>query len=245
VAIVTGGAAGIGAAICLFLARDGADVAVWDRNVDGAQPLVEKIRAEGRKAVACRVDVSSRGDVEAAVQQVHEALGPVGILVNNAGISPEKNFPQITEDEWDAVMNVNLKGTFLCTQAVIGDMLESKWGRIINISSSSAQSGAGRMVHYAASKGGVIAFTKALALEVAASGITVNNVPPSFVYTAGLQSVEERFPDGLEGYMKRMIPVQRMGQPEDIANAVAFLASEASGYITGLTLSVNGGRYMA
>jgi 2-hydroxycyclohexanecarboxyl-CoA dehydrogenase len=244
-AIVTGGAAGIGAAISRFLARDGANVAIWDRNIDSAQSLVDEIRAMGRSAIACKVDVSRRSDIEAAVQAVRQALGPVGILVNNAGISPERDFVDITEEEWDTVMNVNLKGTFFCTQAVIGDMINAKWGRIINISSSSAQSGARRMVHYAATKGGVIAFTKSLAQEVGAFGITVNNVPPSFVYTAGLQSVEDRFPDGLEGYMKRTIPVQRIGQPDDIANAVAFLASEASGYITGLTLSVNGGRYMA
>lgn len=239
VAIVTGGAAGIGAAICRFLARDGADVAVWDRRLD------DEIRAMGRRAIACPVDVSRRDDVAAGVQQVRAHLGPVGILVNNAGISPEKDFLDITDDDWSRVMDVNLKGTFLCTQAVLDDMLAARWGRIINISSSSAQSGARRMVHYAASKGGVIAFTKALAQEVGAHGITVNNVPPSFVYTEGLKSVEDRFPDGLEGYMRRTIPVQRMGQPQDIANAVAFLAAEASGYITGQTLGVNGGRYMA
>jgi 2-hydroxycyclohexanecarboxyl-CoA dehydrogenase len=245
VAIVTGGAAGIGAAICRFLARDGADVAIWDRNVDGAQAVADDVKPLARKAVICKVDVSRRSGVEAAVSHVRQQLGPVGILVNNAGISPEKDFGEITESDWDAVMSVNLKGVFLCTQAVIDDMTRAKWGRIVNISSSSAQSGARRMVHYAASKGGVIAFTKALAQEVGPLGITVNNVPPSFVYTEGLKSVENRFPGGLEGYMNANIPVRRVGQPEDIANAVAFLASEASGYITGLTLSVNGGRYMA
>jgi len=245
VAIVTGGAAGIGAAICKHLARDGADIAIWDRNVDAANVLIEEITALGRKVVVSRVDISKRSDIENALADVHKKLGRVGILVNNAGVSPEQDFVKITEEEWDAVMNINLKGTFFCTQAVIEDMINANWGRIINISSSSAQSGAKRMVHYAATKGGVIAFTKSLAQEMGGFGITVNNIPPSFVYTAGLQSVEDRFPDGLEGYMKRTIPVQRIGQPDDIANAVAFLASEASGYITGLTLGVNGGRYMA
>lgn len=246
VAVVTGGAAGIGAAICRFLARDGADVAIWDWNIEAAQTLVDEISAMGRKVVVCKVDVSKRQDVDTAVTTVREQLGPIGILVNNAGISPEADFVDITEEDWDRVFDVNMKGTFLCTQAVIGDMIDAQWGRIINISSSSAQSGARRMVHYAATKGGVIAFTKSLAQEVGAQGITVNNVPPSFVYTDGLKSVEDRLAatGGIEGYANRMIPVNRVGQPEDIANAVAFLASEASGYITGLTLSVNGGRYM-
>lgn len=243
IAVVTGAAEGIGAAISRFLARDGADIALWDRNIEAAEKTAEEIRSTGRKAIACQVDVSSKSQIAAAVAQVREQLGPVSILVNNAGVSPEKDFVEITEEEWDRVFDINMKGTFFCTQAVIDDMIAANWGRIVNISSSSAQSGAPRMVHYAATKGGVIAFTKALAREVAHMGITVNNVPPSTVYTSGLKSVEERL-GGIDNYVKNTIPVQRVGQPEDIANAVAFLASDASGYITGLTLSVNGGRYM-
>jgi 2-hydroxycyclohexanecarboxyl-CoA dehydrogenase len=244
VAVVTGGSRGIGAAICRFLARDGADVAIWDWNIDSADEVATEIQAMGRKALVCKVDVSRRGDVDAAAADVRKALGPVSILVNNAGISPEKDFVEITEDEWDKVFAVNMKGTFFCTQALLDDMIKAQWGRIINISSSSAQSGARRMVHYAATKGGVIAFTKALAQEVAPFGITVNNVPPSTVYTDGLKSVENRFENGLQAYIDKTIPVKRVGQPEDIANAVAFLAAEASSFITGVTLSVNGGRYM-
>lgn len=244
VAVVTGGAAGIGAAICRFLARDGADIAIWDRNTDAAQSVADEVKALGRRVVICQVDVSSGSQIEAAVKTVREQLGPIGILVNNAAISPEKDFVDITLEDWDRVFDINMKGLFMCTQAIIGDMIDARWGRIINISSSSAQSGAKRMVHYAATKGGVIAFTKSLAQEVGPLGITVNNVPPSFVYTDGLKSVEARLAGGIEGYTKSQIPVNRVGQPEDIANAVAFLASEASGYITGLTLSVNGGRYM-
>ena len=244
VAVVTGGAAGIGAAICRFLARDGADVAIWDMNLDKVQPLVDEITALGRKAIACQVDVSKREQVETAAERVRSELGSVGILVNNAAISPEKDFVEITEADWDRVFDINMKGTFFCTQALITDMIAKQWGRVINISSSSAQSGARRMVHYAATKGGVIAYTKALAQEVAPMGITVNNIPPSTVYTAGLQSVEDRFEGGIQGYVDKTIPVKRVGQPEDIANAAAFLASEDSGYITGVTLSVNGGRYM-
>lgn len=244
VAIVTGGAAGIGAAISRFLARDGANVAVWDMNISAAEKVAEEIRGMGRKAIACQVDVSKKSDISEAASLVRSQLGPVSILVNNAGISPEKTFTEITEDEWDKVFEVNAKGMFMCTQAVVGDMLDAKYGRIINISSSSAQSGAPRMVHYAATKGAVIAYTKALARELAPNGITVNNIPPSTVYTVGLQSVEDRFEGGIDAYVKATIPVNRVGQPEDIANAAAFLASEDSGYITGVTLSVNGGRYM-
>ena len=244
VAVVTGGAAGIGAAICRFLARDGANIAIWDWNTDAAGDLVDEIAAMGRKVVLCKVDVSKRDDIESAVKTVHDTLGPVSILVNNAAIAPEKDFVDITLEDWDRIFDINMKGVFMCTQAVINDMITARWGRIINLSSSSAQSGARRMVHYAATKGGVIAFTKSLAQEVGALGITVNNIPPSTVYTAGLKSVESRLQGGIEGYVNSTIPVKRVGQPEDIANAVAFLASEASGYITGLTLSVNGGRYM-
>lgn len=244
VAVVTGGAAGIGAAICRFLARDGADIAIWDRNIDAAEQLAADIADMGRRAIVCAVDVADRSQVRAAADRVRAELGPIGILVNNAGISPEQDFVAITEEEWDRVFDINMKGTFFCTQAVVDDMIDKQWGRIINISSSSAQSGAARMVHYAATKGGVIAFTKALARELAPLGITVNNVPPSTVYTDGLKAVEERLVGGLDAYVNSTIPVKRVGQPEDIANAVAFLAAEASGYITGVTLSVNGGRYM-
>lgn len=246
VAVVTGAGReiGIGAAICKFLARDGNDIAVWDWNVDETGPLVAEIEAMGRRVVVLQVDVASRDSVNAAAEATRAKLGPINILVNNAGISPEQDFTAITDAELDRVIDINLKGVFYCTQAVIDDMTEAKWGRIINISSSSAQTGAKRMVHYAATKGGVIAFTKALAQEVAALGITVNNVPPSTVYTDGLKSVEDRFTSGLQDYVDKTIPVKRLGQPEDIANAVAFLASEASSFITGHTLSVNGGRFM-
>ena len=245
VAIVTGAAQGIGAAIARSLARDGRDIAIWDRHTDKVQPIVEEIEATGQQVVVCKVDVSQRSDIDAAVKTVREKLGPISILVNNAGVSPEKDFLDITEDDIDAVMNINFKGMFWCTQAVIRDMMDAGWGRIVNISSSSAQSGSRRMTHYAASKGAVIAMTKSLAHEVGEHGITVNNVPPSFVHTAGLDNTVDRIPGGIEAYAKSVIPVKRPGQPEDLAAAVTFLASEQAGYITGHTLSVNGGRYMA
>lgn len=245
-AVVTGGASGIGLAISQFLARDGADVAIWDLNGDAARKAADDINASGGSAMACEVDVSSRASVDAAAQAVREKFGPLQILVNNAGVSGYCAFDDTTEEAWDLMMNVNLKGVFFCTQAVLGDMVEAGWGRIINISSSSAQAGAPGMVHYAASKGGVIGFTKALALELGPKGITVNNVPPGFVDTPMLRKSElvSKFPGGVDGYAKQ-VPVRRAGRPEDMAAACSFLASEDAGYITGHTLSVNGGRYMA
>ena len=245
VAIVTGAAAGIGAAIAKRLAQAGKDVAIWDLQVDRAQSVAEEIRAMGRKAVVSRVDVSNKSDVESALQTARKELGPITILVNNAGISPQKEFEDITEADFDTIFSVNIKGMFFITQSVIADMKAAKWGRIINISSSSAQSGAPLMSHYAATKGAVIGFTKALAHEVGKDGITVNNVPPSFVQTEGLDAVVDSIPGGIEAYAKMVIPVRRPGQPADLAAAVNFLASEEAGYITGHTLGVNGGRYMA
>lgn len=245
-AVVTGGASGIGLAISQFLARDGADVAIWDMNIDAAQKAAEDIVASGGSAMACSVDVSSRPSVEAATQAVREKFGPIHILVNNAGVSGFCSFDSITDEAWDQMMNVNLKGVYFCSQTVLGDMVDAGWGRIINVSSSSAQAGAQGMVHYAASKGGVISFTKALALELGPKGITVNNVPPGFIDTPMLRQSElvAKFPGGVEGYAKQ-VPVRRAGRPEDIAAACSFLASEEAGYITGHTLGVNGGRYMA
>lgn len=238
-AIVTGAASGIGLATARRLAQEGASVALWDLNESGAQAAAADLNRDGLRAIACRVDVSSRTDVDAAVRQVHEAFGPVAILVNNAGMSAFTPFMEITEELWDKVMTVNLKSMLICTQAVVPDMLAAKWGRVINVSSSSAQTGAARMVHYSASKGGVIAFTKSLAQELAATGITVNNVPPGFVDTPMLRA-------GLKDNVDQIAaasPMKRPGLPEDMAAAIAFLASEDAGYITGHTLSVNGGRY--
>ena len=160
VAIVTGAASGIGLAAARRLAQDGASVAIWDLNEEGAKAAAAELVKEGGKAIASRVDVSKRADIEAAVKQARETFGPIGILVNNAGMSAFTPFMQITEELWDRIMMVNLKSVFMCTQAVLPDMLAAKWGRVINVSSSSAQTGAQTMVHYSASKGGVIAFSK-------------------------------------------------------------------------------------
>jgi 2-hydroxycyclohexanecarboxyl-CoA dehydrogenase len=238
VAIVTGAARGLGRAIALRLSADGADLSVWDRNLDGAEETARLIRELGGKAIACGGNSAKAGDIAAAVAATREALGKVSILVNNAALSPFCKFEDITEQVWDDLMALNLKGPFLCCQAVVPDMLEAGWGRIINISSSSAQTGSARQTHYAASKAGVIGFTKSLAQELATSGITVNNVPPGFVTTEGLHES----PVDVEGFAATT-PMKRPGRPENIAAAVAFLASEDADYITGHTLSVNGGRY--
>jgi 2-hydroxycyclohexanecarboxyl-CoA dehydrogenase len=243
-AVVTGGASGIGLATSQRLAREGAGVAIWDVNEADAQRVAAELVAKGARATACRVDVSQRAQINAGLQRVHAELGPVQILVNNAGITDFTPFLEVTEQGWDRVMSVNLKSMLLCTQAVLPDMLAAGWGRVINISSSSAQAGSARMTAYAASKGGVIAFTKALALELAATGVTVNNIPPGFVDTPMLRSSDR--PGGINvAGVAATSPMKRPGRPEDIAAACSFLASEDAGYITGHTLSVNGGRYIA
>jgi 2-hydroxycyclohexanecarboxyl-CoA dehydrogenase len=239
VAIVTGGARGLGRAISLRLAQDGAAISVWDLKAEGAEKTATMIHDAGGQAIACGADASKSDDIAKAVARTRAELGPVAILVNNAALSPFDAFESITEQMWDRIMTLNLKGPFLCTQAVIADMLTAGWGRIINIASSAAQTGAARQTHYAASKGGVIGFTKALAIEYATKGITANCVPPGFVNTEGLREA----PVDVASVAQRS-PMQRPGKPENIAAAVAFLASEDADYITGHTLSVNGGRYL-
>jgi 2-hydroxycyclohexanecarboxyl-CoA dehydrogenase len=239
VAIVTGGARGLGRAISLRLAKDGAAISVWDLKADGAEETAAMIKEAGGRAIACAGDATLVDDIAKAVARTRAELGPIAILVNNAAISPFDPFESITEKMWERVMALNLKGPFLCTKAAIPDMVAAGWGRIINISSSSAQTGAARQTHYAASKAGVIGFTKALAIEYATKGITANCVPPGFVDTPGLREA----PVDIAGVSQRS-PMQRPGTPENIAAAVAFLASEEADYITGHTLSVNGGRYL-
>lgn len=237
-AVVTGGGKGIGRACSLQLARDGAAISIWDLDGSSAEETAALIKGEGGKAMVCVVDASSKQQIDDAVARTRAELGPISVLVNNAGMTGFTPFMEMSEEQWDRMLAINLKGPFLVTKAVVADMLAAKWGRIVNISSSSAQTGAAAMAHYVASKGGVIGFTKALAQEFATTGITVNNVPPGFVDTPMLRSS----PVDVDAYAQTT-PMKRPGKPEDIAAAVSYLASEAANYVTGHTLSVNGGRY--
>ncbi|MFT3967055.1 MAG: SDR family NAD(P)-dependent oxidoreductase [Sphingobium sp.] len=239
VAVVTGGGSGIGRACAVRLAQDGATVAVWDLNGEGAQGTVDIIEQNGGKGLAQVVDCAKSAPIKEALEKVHAELGPVSVLVNNAGMTGFDLFATITEEHWDRMMTVNLKGPFLVTQAILPDMRAAKWGRIVNITSSSIQTGAPAMAHYVASKGGLMGFSKALAIELAEEGITVNMVPPGFIRTPML----EASPVDVDAYAATM-PMKRPGTPEELAAAVSYLASEGAAYITGQTISVNGGRYM-
>ncbi|MFJ8492416.1 SDR family NAD(P)-dependent oxidoreductase [Streptomyces sp. NPDC094038] len=244
-ALVTGGGSGIGRAIAQRLAEDGFATAVLDLDAEAAEQVAEEARQKGHEAVAFGgVDVSDRAQVNAAVQRVRDALGgPVLVLVNNAGVSGFGPFLKITDETWDRIMAVNLNGPFYLCQAVVPDMKEAGWGRIVNISSSSTHSGQPYMAHYVASKAGLVGFTKSLALELGPAGITVNTIPPGFIDTPMLRASEER---GLLGgsvdHHAELTPVRRPGRPEDIAAACSFLVSEEAGYITGQVIGVNGGR---
>lgn len=243
VAIVTGGGQGLGLAISKRLAVEGAKVAVLDRNPDTAAAAAAEINAAGDTAMSVQCDVSDRDSIEAAVAQVREQWGPITILVNNAGITPFEKFLTITRESYERTFAVNMRGTFECCQVVLPDMIAARWGRIVNISSSSAQTGNALNTHYAASKGAVIAFTRALAKEVGPKGITVNTVPPSFVETPSLHDAGNSgfIGSGIDQHIPAT-PVRRVGQPEDIASACAFLTRDDASYITGQILGVNGGR---
>ncbi|MGI8334227.1 SDR family NAD(P)-dependent oxidoreductase [Actinomadura scrupuli] len=240
-AIVTGGASGIGGAIGRRLAADGAMVAIFDLDGEAARAAAASIEQAGGKAIGLSVDVTDRPGIDAGLDEVRARLGRPAILVNSAGMSLDGPFLEITAEAWNRVLAVNLTGTFDCCQAVLPDMVEEGWGRIVNISSSSVHSGASGMAGYVASKSGVVGLTKVLALEFGRHGITVNTIPPGFIDTpmlrrtvrSGFISVEQQ---------TAKTPVGRIGRPEDVAAACAFLVSEEAGYITGQIIGVNGGR---
>lgn len=228
-AVVTGGGSGIGAAIATRLRADGYHVATLDLTPSEAE-------------FAFTADVTERAAIDEALSAIHTQLGPVTILVNAAGLDGFKRFLDIDFDLWQRVVNVNLHGVFHCIQAVLPDMIDAGWGRIVNISSSSTHSGTPYMTHYVSAKSAVNGLTKSLALEYGPAGITVNAVPPGFIDTPMLRKAESR---GFLGDIDKTIeqtPVRRIGKPEDIAAACSFLVSEEAGYITGQILGVNGGR---
>jgi 3-oxoacyl-[acyl-carrier protein] reductase len=241
IALVTGGSRGIGRAIALLLAERGAKVALnYNRNLEEANAVAAAIESKGGQALVVQGDVSIAAEAAALVEQTIKAYGRIDILVNNAGITRDTLMMRMSETDWDAVLDTNLKGAYLCAKAVLRPMLKSKGGRIINISSVSGQAGSGGQANYSAAKAGLIGFTKALAREVGSRGITVNAVAPGFIETDMTNALSADFKQKIQD----QIPLERFGKPEDVAEAVAFLASDAANYITGQVLAVNGGMVM-
>ena len=236
VAIVTGGGQGIGRAVCLRFAKEGAAVAVADIAFDAARNMAAEIETAGGKALPIEVNVTDKESVKAMVNACLDKFGKLDILINNAGINRDTFIIRMTEEHWDQVMQVNLKGTFLCSQAVILYMKKNKWGRIVNTASIAALGNIGQ-ANYSASKAGVIAFTKTLALEVAGYNINVNCVAPGATMTPMFESVQDKMK---EFYLQK-IPLKRFADPDEIAKVHLFLASEEASYITGQTIFVDGG----
>lgn len=241
VALVTGASRGIGRDIAIELAKAGANVAVnYAGSEARANEVVQEIQSLGREAFAVQCDVANADSVAEMVKQTIDRWGSLDILVNNAGITRDNLIMRMKEDEWDDVINTNLKGVFLCTKAVTRQMMKQKSGRIINISSVVGESGNAGQANYVAAKAGVIGLTKTTAKELAPRGITVNAVAPGFITT----DMTDKLTDEIKEGMLKMIPLAKFGEPKDIANAVTFLASDDSRYITGQTIHVNGGMVM-
>lgn len=238
VAVITGAAQGIGKAIAETLARQGADVAIADLQEEKAQAVAQEIAADtGQQAIAIQVDVSDAASAKAMIDQAVEELGRVDILVNNAGVTRDNLIMRMKEEDWDLVLNVNLKGAFNCSRAVIRTMMRQRTGRIVNISSVSGVAGQAGQTNYSSSKAGLIGFTKALAKEVGSRNITVNAVAPGFIETV----LTTDLPQDLKDTAIELTPLGKFGKPQDIANAVAFLVSDEASFITGEVLTVDGG----
>jgi NAD(P)-dependent dehydrogenase (short-subunit alcohol dehydrogenase family) len=244
VAVVTGAASGIGEGVARRLAADGHAVALIDFNGDGVRRVAAVLTGQGHTAAAYEADVGDREALERVYDTVRHDLGPVTIVVTSAGIEAFDPVTNISAEKWDRVLAVNLTGTFTCLQLAVPDMIEAGWGRIVTISSSSAQSGAPNMAHYVASKGGVIGLTKAFARELADRGITANTIPPTIVDTPMARKGEAEGHVPSVDVLGKMVPLGRAGTPDDIASACSFLCSDEGGYITGQIVGVNGGMYI-
>jgi 3-oxoacyl-[acyl-carrier protein] reductase len=243
VAIVTGAARGIGAATARRLAADGLAVAVVDLDEAATSSTVDAVVAAGGKAVGVGADVSDRAAVEAAVARVADELGPPTVLVNNAGVTRDNLLFKMTDDDWDTVMSVHLRGAFLCARAVQKHMVDARWGRIVSLSSTSAQGNRGQ-ANYATAKAGLQGLTKTLAIELGPFGVTANAVAPGFIVTEMTAATAERLGVDFETFQKARAeetPVRRVGTPDDIAHTISFLVSEGAGFISGQVLYVAGG----
>ena len=240
VAIVTGGARGIGREIALVLARAGADVALWDVNAQAMEPTAGELRALGRRAESLVVDVTSAAAVDEAAAKILDKLGRIDILINNAGVTQDGLIVRMEEAQWDRVLDINLKGTYLCTRAVSKVMLKARRGRIVSIASIIGMIGNAGQANYAASKAGIIGLTKSVAKELGSRGVTCNAIAPGFIKT----EMTERLPEAVKQKLLEQIPLGSLGEPSDVASAALFLVSDAARYITGHVLVVDGGLAM-
>lgn len=241
IALVTGGSRGIGRATAIKLGAAGAKVAVnYNTSESAAHEVVEAITSEGGEAKAVKADVSKNDEVEAMINGLVKEWGRVDILVNNAGITRDNLMMRMSQEEWDAVMDTNLRSAYFCTRAVLRPMLRNRWGRIICLSSVVGLTGNTGQANYAAAKAGLIGFTKSIAREVGARNITANAIAPGFIQT----DITAGLPEELKSNILKTIPAERYGQPEDVANAVLFLASDLAAYVTGQVLNVDGGMVM-
>jgi 2-hydroxycyclohexanecarboxyl-CoA dehydrogenase len=248
VALVTGGAQGIGKGIAATLGKEGFKVAIADMNLEVATQTAKEITAAGGTAIAVEVNVTDTASVKAAVASVETELGPIEVVVNNAGWDDFMRFVDTDEDFWDKILDINFKGMLRVTQAVVPGMIERKFGRVVNIGSDAGRVGSSLEAVYSGAKGGTIAFSKTLAREVATKGVTVNTVCPGPTDTPALRKFADGAGDDAEKViagMTRAVPMKRLGSPEDVGPAVAFFASDEAGFVTGQTLSVSGGLTMA
>ncbi len=240
-AVVTGGARGIGKSIALLFAQEGADIVVCDVNIAEAQKTSSEIEALGRKSMALEMDVTNFAKVEEGINKILDKFGKVDILVNNAGITKDNLLLRMSDTEWDAVLGVNLKGAFNCTKAASKVMIKQRRGKIVNIASIIGIIGNPGQANYSASKAGIIALTKTAAKELASRNINVNAVAPGFIQT----DMTAKLPEEVKKKMLEAIPLAKLGTPEDVANVCLFLASDESSYITGQTITIDGGMVMA